>query len=1427
MHVITSSSSVYFNSPDNHKLYSLEDISQHLTTPGTCKCGLRCPIKIEKQFSFDPDTISLPDHFQPSESLHVPCKLVSQSHTEHAEPAVSLNEKHSFRDPIPISGSLFITEASSTSVTQKKQTTGTKRTLSYALLPTVSSVSKKPKLRPTLKPISQYHHNIMSKEEKAAKLVQCLKKTATQNDSVVRVQETNSRNGNEKSTTTSKAANFLQNQKKLLSLLKRTTDITSVCFPSDTLSLAGTASVLKPGGSSTKPPSTSSSTTGTSSESSEANHVSVSEMDKLKRPVVQQSHLQEILEKAKHLSKVSYHQRLVSAQRKTESKESSPVTDQTGHTGEVAKGNKPEIFLSCVKFPAESKSFPAGPGVSSSLVDIRRMDQMNLKKPCRTSPANESSVSNELKNVLSTENVVGTASLSPSFAEPASPLNVKEQAATPIVTALAPFVQNIIDVVHPFKHASQKGDSKSKSPKVSVDTHFYDPPSVNNSISEFPDDVQQTVAPLDHTSPTCKETSPEEFSQNVLNNRQPPCVKQVSNVTNVLAESISSDELVSPALNQIDSFQTPIDKNHSQASPKDSLLQLSSPNANIQLQDSSRDIHSVNVNSRDLMVQMSDKIETIVPEIIPISTHVPKEPLVHQGEYVLEVSQASPVQQNDSTSSTTSVSCHDTSDLPSGMNTDFDPGLLMLIQSPLAQNMVFSESRSETELTGNSPHPDQQLIEAPSSVLSKLPVHSPEHSFQSVIKLSSSQNNSDVANNVESDTATPNIHELPGLNFQSDNVLNAPCNNLDSDTATPSVSNISGSPSSLLSKTAATCPPNISESPNSVQSVTTSSTLNTSEVNIWESDTARPNAPNFPNSDLSHQASHLHPQLPNRLQSDTAGPIAPRISKLSNSVQSNATPNASNFSVLKNSLDSDATISSANISESPNSLLSTTTAPIVIKNSLDSDSTLASAPNVSESPNSLLSKPAAPIVIEGSLDSDPTSASAPNVPGSPNSLLSKPAAPIVIKGSLDSDPTSASAPNVPGSPNSLLSKPAAPIVIKGSLDSDTTSASISESPNSLLSSTTAPIVIKGSLDSDTTSPSISESPDSLLPSTTAPIVIKGSLDSDSKSASISESPNSLLSSTTAPIVIKSSLDSDSTLASAPDVPGSPNSLLSKPAAPIVIKSSLDSDTTSPSAPNVPGSPNSLLSKPAAPIAQNISSDVESNDNRLVADSMSAVSQDPNLPLNSSSVLNNNSNSSRPDYFAKANLNDVDLAVHNNQIFSDLALDSVVEEYKDEDQRSTPSAVITTSAQFRNGTPLSTCLSSPFPSTPDHCDNGSDTMLSASHSSDSSLSLRSSSVSEFLSRPENNSTLKLSSSRSREQCQPNMGQPCIPAGSPPLVIAPVYPTIATRSSTRKRTATSSLSEIKSPGSDGSSIVDSVFEAEESSVPKKKKHKKVIR
>ena len=1424
MHVITSSSSVYFNSPDNHKLYSLEDISQHLTTPGTCKCGLRCPIKIEKQFSFDPDTISLPDHFQPSESLHVPCKLASQSHTVHAEPVVSLNENHSFRDPIPISGSLFITEASSTSVTQKKQTTGMKRTLSYALLPTVSSLSKKPKLRPTLKPISQYHHNIKSKEEKAAKLVQCLKKTATQNDSVVRVQETNSRNGNEKSTTTSKAANFLQNQKKLLSLLKRTTDITSVCFPSDTLSLAGTASVLKSGGGSTKPPSTSSSTTRTSSE---ANHVSVSEMEKLKKPVVQQSHLQEILEKAKHLSKVSYHQRLVTAQHKTESKESSPVTDQTGHTGEVVKGNKPEIFLSCVKFPAESKSFPVGPGVSSSLVDIRRMDQMNLKKPCRTSPANESSVSNEMKNVLSTENVVGTASLSPSFAEPASPLNVKEQAATPIVTALAPFVQNITDVVHPFKHASQKGDSKSKSPKVSVDTHFYDPPSVNNSISEFPGDVQQTVAPLDHTSPTCKETSPEEFSQNVLNNRQPPCVKQVSNVTNVLAESISSDELVSPALNQIDSFQTPIDKSHSQASPKDSLLQLSSPNANIQLQDSSRDIHSVNVNSRDLMVQISDKIETIVPEIIPISTHVPKEPLVHQGEYVLEVSQASPVQQNDSTSSTTSVSCHDTSDLPSGMNTDFDPGLLMLIQSPLAQNMVFSESHSETELTGNSPHPDQQLIEAPSSVLPKLPVHSPEHSFQSVIKLSSSQNNSDVANNVESDTATPNIHELPGFNFQSDNVLNAPCNNLDSDTATPSVSNISGSRSSLLSKTAATCPPNISESPNSVQSVTTSSTLDTSEVNIWESDTARPNAPNFPNSDLAHQASHLHPQLPNRLQSDTAGPIAPRISKSSNSVQSNATPNASNFSVLKNSLDSDATKSSANISESPNSLLSTTTAPIVIKNSLDSDSTLASAPNVSESPNSLLSKPAAPIVIKGSLDSDPTSASAPNVPGSPNSLLSKPAAPIVIKGSLDSDTTSAS---ISESPNSLLSSTTAPIVIKGSLESDTTSPSISESPDSLLSKPTAPIVIKGSLDSDSKSASISESPNSLLSSTTAPIVIKSSLDPDSTLASapnVPGSPNSLLSKPAAPIVIKSSLDSDTASPSAPNVPGSPNSLLSKPAAPIVIKSSLDSDTASPSAPNVPGSPNSLLSKPAAPIAQNISSDVEPNDNRLVADSMSAVSQDPNLPLNSSGVLNNNSNSSRPDYFAKANLDDVDLAVHNNRIFSDLALDSVVEEYKDEDQRSTPSAVITTSAQFRNGTPLSTCLSSPFPSTPDHCDNGSDTMLSASHSSDSSLSLRSSSVSEFLSRPGNNSTLKLSSSRSREQCQPNMGQPCIPAGSPPPVIAPVYPTIATRSSTRKRTATSSLSEIKSPGSDGSSIVDSVFEAEESSVPKKKKHKKVIR
>lgn len=50
------------NSPDLYKLKSIEEVSRHMSSSGTCKCGLRCPFRVEEVFSFDATVLSLPDH---------------------------------------------------------------------------------------------------------------------------------------------------------------------------------------------------------------------------------------------------------------------------------------------------------------------------------------------------------------------------------------------------------------------------------------------------------------------------------------------------------------------------------------------------------------------------------------------------------------------------------------------------------------------------------------------------------------------------------------------------------------------------------------------------------------------------------------------------------------------------------------------------------------------------------------------------------------------------------------------------------------------------------------------------------------------------------------------------------------------------------------------------------------------------------------------------------------------------------------------------------------------------------------------------------------------------------------------------------------------------------------------------------------------
>ena len=49
-------------SPDNKALRSREELLRHLTLPGTCKCGLRCPFMLDETFNFDPNVLGLPDN---------------------------------------------------------------------------------------------------------------------------------------------------------------------------------------------------------------------------------------------------------------------------------------------------------------------------------------------------------------------------------------------------------------------------------------------------------------------------------------------------------------------------------------------------------------------------------------------------------------------------------------------------------------------------------------------------------------------------------------------------------------------------------------------------------------------------------------------------------------------------------------------------------------------------------------------------------------------------------------------------------------------------------------------------------------------------------------------------------------------------------------------------------------------------------------------------------------------------------------------------------------------------------------------------------------------------------------------------------------------------------------------------------------------
>lgn len=48
------------SSPSGVALQSLDQICHYLLSDSTCKCGLECPIQLEKFFSFDPDVENQP-----------------------------------------------------------------------------------------------------------------------------------------------------------------------------------------------------------------------------------------------------------------------------------------------------------------------------------------------------------------------------------------------------------------------------------------------------------------------------------------------------------------------------------------------------------------------------------------------------------------------------------------------------------------------------------------------------------------------------------------------------------------------------------------------------------------------------------------------------------------------------------------------------------------------------------------------------------------------------------------------------------------------------------------------------------------------------------------------------------------------------------------------------------------------------------------------------------------------------------------------------------------------------------------------------------------------------------------------------------------------------------------------------------------------
>ena len=50
---------IFYSSPSGIQLKTMDEIRSYLIKEGTCKCGLECPMHVEKVFDFDDKVLDL------------------------------------------------------------------------------------------------------------------------------------------------------------------------------------------------------------------------------------------------------------------------------------------------------------------------------------------------------------------------------------------------------------------------------------------------------------------------------------------------------------------------------------------------------------------------------------------------------------------------------------------------------------------------------------------------------------------------------------------------------------------------------------------------------------------------------------------------------------------------------------------------------------------------------------------------------------------------------------------------------------------------------------------------------------------------------------------------------------------------------------------------------------------------------------------------------------------------------------------------------------------------------------------------------------------------------------------------------------------------------------------------------------------------